>query len=175
MQSRDCSGSKTQTLFFLTSQTEKIPEKHENGSVNGLSEISGESSSLIACFSGLGQPRGSALLIGPARPVLLCKHRLPAGPGPPVSTAGMFEAATVCLVMAWFVWQQPRRTPTAARVCLRAHVDPGDNEDVTFSHRLAPVCTHAGFMRRLPLACDDLRRCAAAEGRPRWAFSLYVD
>lgn len=37
-------GAKPRKFPFLISQTEKIPEKHENGSVSGLPELSGESS-----------------------------------------------------------------------------------------------------------------------------------
>lgn len=80
-------GSGTKKLVFLIWQTEKIHETHENGSVNGLSAISGEFSSLIAFFLGAtrgADPSSSALQTG-----------LPAGPAPPESTGGVFGMEAV--------------------------------------------------------------------------------
>lgn len=58
---------------------------------------------------------------------------------------------------------QPCRTPTGTRVCLRAHMDPGNNEDVPFSHGSAHVyftqALDGGFV-------SQLQPCAASESRP---------
>lgn len=158
-QSRDCSGAKLKSFSFWFRRHRRFPRslKTARWTACRSSAVSLPHLSLLFCprreaLSPLWGARLQGLLIRPPWPVLLCKHRLPAGPGPPVSTAGVFEMGTVWLVMVWFVSQQPRRTPTAAWVCLRAHLDPGVDEDVAFSRRLALVYLtepHAGFMRRL--------------------------
>lgn len=133
-------GAEPTSFSFLIPQTEKVPEKLGNGSVNGLSEISGESWSLIACFCGSSQNLSCPGCEGPGcrpvQPVQSCSANTDSqlGPGPPESTTGVFELFD----LSWRGLCRSR-TPTAARVCLRAHADPGDDEDVTFSHRLAHV------------------------------------